>query len=458
MKVIICGAGQVGIGIAEQLAAEGNDVSIIDVKPELVQRANDMLDVRATLGNGAHPSVLEQAGANDADMLIAVTLSDEVNMVACHVAHTLFDIPTKIARVRAQSYFASEVGPLFSRKNLAIDYIISPEVEVGDMVLRRLELPGAFESLSFGDGKVQAIGIACDEDCPVVDTPIRQLSELFPDLPAVIVAVVRNGTLFVPHQDEELKTGDDVYVIVRADQVVRTLKIFGHEESLARKVVIAGGGNIGFYVARALETRATAVRAKVIEANRARAIEISEALSRTVVLHGSALSEDILREAEVQSADTMVTLTNDDQVNILASMLATHLGCKRSLSLINNSTGYTSMVRSFGIEAQINPRAITVSRILQFVRRGRIRTVHSVHNGAGELIEAEALETAQIIGKTIRQLDLDGVRFGAILRDGRVLAPAGSTEIEPKDRIILFAQADQVRFIEQLFQVSPDYF
>jgi trk system potassium uptake protein TrkA len=458
MKVIICGAGQVGLGIAERLAAEGNDVSIVDIKPELVQRANDMLEVRATVGNGAHPDVLERAGARDADMLIAVTLFDEVNMVACQVAHSLFDIPTKIARVRAQTYLAKEFAPLFSRKSLSIDFIISPEVEVGNMVLRRLQLPGAFETLTFGDGRVLAVGISCGEECPVVDTPIEQLSELFPDLPAVIVAVVRAGTLFVPHHDEQLKVGDDVYVIAPADQIARILKIFGHEETIARRIIIAGGGNIGLYVARAMEAREQLVRVKMIEASRARAVEISEELSRTVVLHGSALSEELLHEAEVQTADTIVTLTNDDQVNILTAVLAKQLGCKRSLCLIN-SAGYTSMVRAFGIDAQINPRAITVSRILQFVRRGRIRGVHSIHNGAGELIEAEALETAPVIGKSIKQLGLaDGVRFGAILRDGQILTPTGATELEPKDRAILFVRSDRIRQVEQLFRVSPDYF
>lgn len=458
MRVIICGAGQVGLGIAEQLASEGNDVSIIDINPSLVQRANDVLEVRATLGNGAHPDVLERAGARDADMLIAVTLADEVNMVACQVAHSIFEIPTKIARVRAQSYLSQEYAPLISRKSLAIDFVISPEVEVGNMVLRRLRLPGAFETLSFADGKVLAVGISCDENCPVIETPIRQLSELFPDLPAIIVAILRKGQLFIPHLEEQLQVGDDVYVVAPAEQVGRTLKIFGHEEPSARRVIIAGGGNIGLYVARAMEVRDEIVRAKVIEANRARAEEISEELERTVVLHGSALSEELLREAEVQTADTMVAVTNDDQVNILTSLLAKQLGCRRSLCLVN-STAYTSMVRSIGIDAQINPRTITVSRILQFVRRGRIRSVHSIQNGAGELIEAEAIETAPVVGKTLKQIDMsDGVRFGAIVRDGKVIAPTGATEIEPKDRIILFVRADHVRQVEQLFRVSPEYF
>lgn len=458
MRVIVCGAGQVGLGISERLAAEGNDVSIIDSSPELVQRANDMLEVRATSGNGAHPDVLARAGARDADMLIAVTFHDEVNMVACQVASTLFDIPTKIARVRAQTYLDKDWSNLFSGDGLAIDYIISPEIEVGNVVLRRLELPGAFETATFADGQILVVGINCGPDCPVVDTPLQQLTDLFPDLPATVVAVVRDGQLILPQSDHRLEVGDDAYVVMPVDQVARTLKIFGHEEVQARRIVIAGGGNIGLYVARAMEEREANVRVKIIESRRERAVSIAETLDRTVILHGSALSEDLLREADIQAAETLVAVTNDDQANILTSVLAKHLGCRRSLCLVN-SAGYSTMVRSFGIDAQINPRAVTVSRILQYVRRGRIRGVHEVHNSAGEVIEAEALATTPVVGRSIKELGIsEGVRFGAILRDGEVIAPKGDTELKPRDRAILFARADYIREVEQIFRVSPDYF
>lgn len=458
MRVIVCGAGQVGLGISERLASEGNDVSIIDWSPELVQRANDMLEVRAICGNGSHPSVLESAGAHDADMLIAVTFHDEVNMVACQVASTLFDIPTKIARVRAQTYLDRKWSNLFSSDGMAIDYIISPEIEVGNVVLRRLELPGAFETASFADGQVLAVGVNCGADCPVVDTPLRQLTDLFPDLPATVVAVVRDGELFLPQADDQLVVGDDAYLIVPVDQVARTLKIFGHEEVQARRIIIAGGGNIGQYVARAIEEREANVRVKIIESRRERAVNIAETLDRTVILHGSALSEDLLREADVQSAETLVAVTNDDQANILTSVLAKHLGCRRSLCLVN-SAGYSTMVRSFGIDAQINPRAVTVSRVLQYVRRGRIRGVHEIHNSAGEVIEAEALATTPVVGRPIKELGIsEGVRFGAILRNGQVITPNGNTELMPRDRAILFARSDFIREVEQMFRVSPDYF
>jgi len=458
MKVIICGAGQVGYGIAERLSSEGNNVSIIDASPELVQRANDMLEVRAVHGNAAHPDVLERAGAREADMLIAVTLHDEVNMVACQVAHTLFDIPMKIARVRAQTYLQNEWSRLFARDALPIDFIISPEIEVGNMILRRLQLPGAFDTVSFADGRIAMLGIACGPDCPVLDTPLTQLAQLFPDLPAVTAALVRKGRLFVPHGRDQLQVGDDAFVITPTEQVVRTLQIFGHEETRARRIVIAGGGNIGLYIARQLEEREPNVRIKIIEISRARAVEIAERLERTVVLHGSALSEDVLREAEITAADTLVAVTNDDQANLLTSALAKQLGCRTNMALVN-SANYAGMVRSLGIDAQINPRAITVSSVLQHVRRGRIRAVHSVHNGAGELIEAEVLETAPILGRPLRDYKhSEGIRFGAILRNGKVLVPKGDTELEVKDRVVLFARADHVREVEQMFRVSPDYF
>ncbi|MEQ1713002.1 MAG: Trk system potassium transporter TrkA, partial [Hyphomicrobium sp.] len=401
MKVIICGAGQVGTGIAERLSAEGNDVAIVDTNGTLVQRVNDVLELRAIQGNAAHPDVLASAGAHEADMLIAVTLHDEVNMVACEVAHTIFDIPTKICRIRAQTYLEPQWSKLFARESMAIDYVISPEIEVASAVLRRLEQPGAFETVSFADDRIVVLGIACGPECPIIDTPLTQLSDLFPDLPAVTVALVRNGRLFIPHGKDQILLGDDAYVITPREQVARTLQIFGHEETQGRRVVIAGGGNIGLFVARKIEETQPNVRVKVIELSRARAVEIAEKLERTVVLHGSALSEDVLREAEVGLADTLVAVTNDEQANLLTSALAKQLGCRSSLCLIN-SPNYAGMIRSLGIDAQINPRTITTSRVLQHVRRGRIRAVHSILNGAGEVLEAEVLETAPILGQPLK--------------------------------------------------------
>jgi trk system potassium uptake protein TrkA len=458
MRIIICGAGQVGYGIAERLAAEKNDISIIDTSPELIQAVRDSLDVRGFVGHGSHPDVLEKAGAQQADMIIAVTLYDEVNIVACEVAHALFNVPMKVARIRSQSYLQPHYQDLFSRDHLPIDVIISPELEVGEMVLRRIALPGATDVVRFADNKIAMIAIECLEDCPVINTPLAQLSELFPDLPATVVGVNRNGKLFIPHSADQLVAGDLAYVVATKDQVRRTLGLFGHEEPEATRIVIAGGGNIGLFVAKTIEQRQNRTKVKIIENGRERAVAIADALRRTVVLNGSALDQKLLQEADIQDADLMIALTNNDQVNILSSVMAKRLGCKSNLALINNSD-YLDVTKSIGIDATVNPGTVTVSRILQHVRRGRIRAVHSIQRGAAEIIEAEALETSPLVGSVLRELDLpDGMRIGAIYRDGEVIKPSGSSRIKPKDRVVIFALAHAVKQVEQMFRVSLEFF
>ena len=458
MKVIVCGAGQVGFGIAERLAAEQNDVTVVDSSPVLIQTITDSLDVQGIVGYGSHPDVLHRAGAEDADMIIAVTFADEVNMMACQVAHSLFNIPTKIARIRAQSYLEPVWANLFSRDNLPIDVIISPEMAVGQMVLRRLSLPGAFETINFVNDQVIAMGIACEEDCPVVNTPLEQLTELFPDLAAVVVGVVRDGRVFVPHSSDQMLVGDEVYVVAERAQAERTLGIFGHDEKEARRIVIAGGGNVGFYVARKLEELQSRTQVKVIEGSRDRAVLIADGLRKAVILNGNALEVELLREAGIDETEAFVALTNDDKVNILASLMAKQEGAGRVLSLVSNSD-YAPMLKSLGIDAHISPRGTTISAILQHVRRGRIRGVHSIQNGSAEVLEAEALETATLVGKPLREANLpDGMRIGAIVRSNQVIIPDGDTEVRPRDRIVIFALADRVREVEHMFRVSLEYF
>ncbi|PCJ86016.1 MAG: Trk system potassium transporter TrkA [Hyphomicrobiales bacterium] len=458
MKVVVCGAGQVGYGIAERLSSEQNDVSVIDNSPSLIQAVRDHLDVRGIVGHGAHPDVLAQAGVDEADMIIAVTLHDEVNMVACQVAHSLFNVPTKVARIRSQNYLKSYYSDLFSRDHMPIDVIISPEIEVGEMVLRRLALPGAFDTIEFVDGQITTLGIFCEDDCPVVDTPLKQLSELFPDLSAVVVGILRDGELFIPGSDDSMLYGDQVYVVTQTDRVKRTLSIFGHEEQEATRVVLAGGGNIGLYVAKNLEERHSKIKVKIIERSRERAINIADELKRSVVLHGDALDQEILREAEIQDVDTLVTLTNNDEVNVLASVMAKRMGCRRTLSLLNN-TSYPAFTQSLGIDAHINPRIVTLSKILQHVRRGRIKGVYPVHDGKAEVIEAEALDTSPLVGKPLRELELPvGIRIGAVVRDGVYIRPDGDTKIRAHDRVVIFALGEYVRQVEQMFRVSLDFF
>ncbi|KXG86637.1 Trk system potassium transporter TrkA [Agrobacterium bohemicum] len=458
MKVIICGAGQVGYGIAEQLSREDNEVSVIDTSAALIAAITETLDVRGYVGHGAHPDMLAKAGADQADMIIAVTLYDEINIVACEVAHALFSVPTKVARIRDQSYLQPEYGDLFSRENMSIDVTISPEIEVGKMVLRRIAFPGATDVVRFADDNVFMLAIECMDNCPVVNTPLQQLSHLFPDLVATVVGVYRGGHLKAVDSSEQLRTGDLAYVICQKHHARRTLGLFGHEEQEASRIVIAGGGNIGQYVARSIEEFQPKTRVKIIESDRERAIAASEKLNSTIVLCGSVLDQKILHQADIQDADLIVTLTNNDQTNILGAVMAKQLGCRSNLALLNGPS-FHDVAKSLGLDAYINPRAVTISRVLQHVRKGRIRSVYAVQRGNGEIIEAEALDTSPLVGQALREVDLpDGVRIGAIYRDKTVIRPDGATKIKAKDRVILFASADAVRDVEQLFRVSIQYF
>lgn len=458
MKVIICGAGQVGYGIAEQLSREDNEVSVIDTSAALITAITETLDVRGYVGHGAHPDMLAKAGADQADMIIAVTLYDEINIVACEVAHALFSVPTKIARIRDQSYLRPEYADIFSRENMAIDVTISPEIEVGKMILRRIAFPGARDVVRFAEDNISMLAIECMEDCPVINTPLNQLSSLFPDLQATVVGIYANGYLSIAHSADQLRAGDLAYVICQREHARRTLSLFGHEEQEARRIVIAGGGNIGHFVARSIEEIQPKTRIKIIELDREKAISASEQLTHTIVLHGSVLDQKILGQADIQEADLIVTLTNNDQTNILGAVMAKQLGCKSNLVLLNSSS-FHGVTKLMGVDAYINPRAVTISRVLQHVRKGRIRSVYAVQQGAAEVIEAEALETSPLVGKPFRDLELpDGIRIGAIYRDKTVIRPDGNTKIKAKDRVVLFAAADAVRDVEQLFRVSIQYF
>ena len=458
MKVIVCGAGQVGTNIVRYLAAEGNDVTVIDQSLELIRKVSDSLDVKAMEGFASHPDVLEAAGAADADMIIAVTRADEVNMVACQIAHSLFKVPTKIARVRHQSYLQPIWADLFSRDHMPIDVIISPEIEVGRAISRRLQVPGAFDMIPLAGGKVKVIGVRCSDDCPIVHTPLRQLTELFPDLNIIVVGIVREDQASVPSADDHMLPGDEVYFVADSDHVARAMMAFGHEEAEARRIIILGGGNIGRFLAHEIEENHPGVSAKIIEFDKERAELAAIGLSRTVVLHGDALDPEILEEANVSSAEAVIAVTNDDEVNILASLLAKRYGCQRALTLINTTT-FVPLVTTLGIDVVVVPRAITVSIILQHIRRGRIRAVHSLGEGFGEVIEAEALETSSLVGAPLREIKLpSGVLLGAIVREDEVIIPRGDTFVQAKDRVILFATAEAVKKVEKIFAVRLEFF
>ncbi len=457
MRVIICGAGRVGYGLASRLASENNTVTVVDLAPDLIRQITTDLDVRGIIGHGAHPDVLKRAGVENTDMIIAVTHSDEVNMIACQVAHSLFNVPTKVARVRAQSYLESEYNDLYSRENMPIDIIISPEIEIGKAILRRLNTPGAFNVVSFGEGRVQMLGVKIDEDCPIIDTPINQIPDLFPGLHAAIVGVKRDGAIFAPMPDDPLNVGDDAYFITQAAHSKRLLEIIGNTENKARHIVIIGGGNIGSYVAKELES-VSGIRVRIIEKDKARAEKAAEALKRTVILNGDAMDAAIQEEAGVANSEMVICLTNDDKTNILSAVLAKKLGADHSISLINE-VSMQNMQTELGIDMVIDPRASTISSILRHVRRGRILDVYSLENGQAEVMEGEVLETSPLAGKGLREADImEGVAIGAVIHDGRVMYPDPDLVVKTGDHIVLLAEKAALKEIEKMFRVSTDYF
>ena len=457
MRVIVCGAGRVGFGIARRLARENNDVTVIDQSKELIRTVTDRLDVRGVVGNGAYPEVLAEAGAREADLIIAVTFSDEVNMIACQIAHTLFNIPTKIARIRADGYLDPRWSDLFSRSHIPIDVIISPEREVSDAIMQRMSTPGAFEVKSFVDGKVWTVGVKLREDCPIINTPLRQVAELFPDLKITIVGVKRGAEMWRAHADDQLTVGDEIYFIADRADVSRALEIMGEAERQARRVIIIGGGNIGLHVATGLE-KIGSMKIRLIERDKARAEAIAEQLERTVVLQGDGLDRALLREAGVADAESVVAVTDSDQVNILASVVAKREGARRAMALINDPD-YGAVSEAVGIDRFIDPRATTVSTVLQHIRRGRIKGVYTLSDGLAEIIDAIALETSPLVNMPLREAELpEGVMIGAVYRDGVVSMPSGDTVINPGDRVVLMALRDYVKDVEQMFRVSLEYF
>jgi len=458
MKVIVCGAGQVGSNIARHLAEEQNDVTIIDQSPELIARISEAYDVQGLVGFASHPDMLDRAGAPEADMLIAVTFADEVNMVACQVAHSIFNVPTKIARIRAQNYLRPSFSHLFTRDHMPIDAIISPEVEVAHAVNRALHMPGAFDMLPFADDKVRMIGVRIEDDCPIAHQPLRQLTELFPNLNIIVTGIARGGKLFVPSPTDQMFPGDDVYFVVDTRHARRAMPLFGHEEEDAHRIVVVGGGNIGLVLGRDLEDEKNRVNLKVIESDRRRAEFVADRLTSAVVLCGNALDNEILEEANVSSAHALVALTNDDETNILASLMAKQLGCEKAITLVNNRA-YESLIGSLGIDVAVNPRATTVSSILQHVRRGRIRRIYSIRDGSAEIMEAEALETSGLIGKPIGEIEFPpDVIIGAVVRGMEVLKPRASVVIQRQDRVIIFALRDSVKKLESMLSVGLRFF
>ncbi len=459
MKVIICGAGEVGKTLAQHLSKEDNDITIIDQSEESLKEIKEHLDVNTYIGSGSQPSILNQAGAKSAEMLIAVTQSDEVNMIACEVANSQFNIPLKVARIRDQHYLDPNYESLFSKNQISVDLIISPETEVAEAIRRRLIAPGAFEIIPFSDKKIVLLGIKIEKNTPQINKQISKIQEDFNDLKMSFLVIFRKEKIIIPNENEKIKLDDSIYIVADTNHLHKVMGFFGHQEAKANSVIIVGGGNIGVSLAKRLEESKFGANTKLIELKKERAENISVELNDTLVINGSSLDLEILKEAKISETETIISVTNQDEVNILTSLLAKKQGCNKAISLANDAT-YRPILEPLGIDDVLSPQAITVSRILSFIRKGSIRQVYSLREGEGEVIEADAVETSSVVNKKISELKLPkGVRIGAVLKNNEeVFMPKPSLRINDGDRIVLFSLSKMIKKVENLLSVRFGFY
>ena len=453
MKIIILGAGQVGSSVAANLVSEANDITVVDSNPGCLQALNERFDLRTIVGVASHPSVLANAGAKDADMIIAVTNSDEINMIACQIAYTLFHTPTKIARVRNNEYLRNP--SLFAQEALPIDVLISPEQIVTEYIERLINYPGALQVLDFAQGKAQMVAVSAFYSGPLSGKKILELGEHLPGIEFRVVAIFRKGVSIIPDGDTEIETNDEVFFIGAPKHIRSLLKMIRSMEKAAKRIIIAGGGNIGMRLAAALEDR---YQVKLIEFNPLRAQYVSEQLKKTIVLQGDVADEDMLLEENIENTDVFCALTNADEANIISSMLAKRLGARKVMALINRAA-YVNLVQSNVIDIAISPQQTTIGSLLAHIRKGDVVVVHSLRRGAAEAIEAIAhgdSSSSKVVGQKIDEVELPPhTSIGAIIRGDNVVIAHHDTVIEAEDHVILLvADKKQVPEVEKLFQVG----
>ena len=459
MKIIILGAGQVGGTLAEHLAIEGNDITVVDTDSDRLKELQNRLDIRTVRGKASFPDVLRTAGGDDADMLVAVTNSDEVNMLACQVAHTVFKTPTKISRIRAQEY--TQYKELFGNQAIPIDVFISPEQEVTNYIKRLLEFPGSLEVLGFADNKVMLVGSKAYYGGPLVGQELKFLREhLTSDVDTRVAAIYRRGEAILPQASTVIEVDDEVFFIAAKKDIRVVMAELRRSEAPYKRVIIAGGGNIGARLALALEPH---YHVKLIDHNRPRCERLSEKVkSKTIIVNGSATDKELLLEANIENTDVFCALTNDDEVNVMSSMLAKQLGARKVMTLINKAQ-YVDLVQGQGIDIAISPSQTTLGSLLTHVRRGDVASVHSLRRGAAEAIEAIAhgdKNTSKVVGLRLDQVDLpEGATIGAIVRNNQVLIAHGNVVIESDDHVILFVlDKKRIPEVERLFQVELGFF
>ena len=450
MKTIICGSGDVGYSIADKLSKENFEVTVVDEPSEKINKISENLDVKVVTGLPSLPSVLMRAGAKDCEILIAVTKSDETNMIACQIGHSLFEIPKKIARIRQQDYLKGEWQNLYTKNNLPIDAIISPEQEVASAFHRRIISPGTIDMVELSEKQLKLIGLKCEYNCNHIGLTVRELSAKFPDYLANILFIFRGDKKFVVNSSTKIEKNDLIYMVVETQNFKDVLREFGHKELQAKKIVIIGGGNIGFSLSELIEKNDSGITTELIENNKERANFLASTLNNVTVTNGDGLDNQILDEVNISEAGYCVSVTEDDEVNVLASLLAKRAGAERCMALINNST-YTSLLSNIGIDITIDPKLITISKILEKVRGGGIMNDYSIGDGFGEVIEAMIKKQSPLCNKNLKDLNLPkGIRIASILRDNKIIIPNSITVFKENDDVVFFAETQYINKLEKL--------
>ena len=461
MNIIICGAGRVGFTIAKLLSEQGHSITVIDQSSEDIQKINESLDVKAIVGKATYPSILEKANANETDMIIAVTRNDEINMLICQIAFSIFNIPKKIARIRSQDYLNPKFTRVYNKENLPIDVIISPEIEIARSIQRKLEAPGALDSVPFAENQIRLLEILIKDNCKLIGLKLNELTNKFPNLDANIIAIIRGDKSFIPKKTDQIEENDKIYVIINSSQMAETLEAFGHSEKISKKILIIGGGNIGYNLAKNIEDSLEGVRVKIVEKDKLRSEYLANELNNTIVINGNGLDEEVLSEANLDEAETVLALTNDDEDNLMVSVLVEKFAKdqkdvedKRTMALINKPN-YSLLQSSLKIDDLIDPRMNTVSSILKHIHKGTIENAYTISNGEYEVIEAEIIESSELINKELKNSNLpDEIRIGAVLRDKKVIIPKSDFIFQKDDQIVLIVKKDTVGVVENLFRLS----
>lgn len=456
MKIIVLGAGQVGSTVAQNLASEHNDVTVVDTNMNTLQELQNRIDLSTVFGHAAYPDVLRKAGAEDADMIIAATNSDETNMIACQIAYTLFRTTSRIARVRSQEYLV-EKGTLFQKKHIPIDVLISPERLVTDHIERIIQHPGAIQVVDFADGRVRLVGVTAEASAPMTGKAVSEIHKLLPNTGVCIAALFRDNQPIIPDQ-AIVQEGDIVFYIAAKGNTVSIMEFFHKTDKPSKYVMIAGGGNIGMALAQRLESK---YRVKIVEKNKDRAAHLAETLDSALVLCGDVADQDLLLEEHINSMDLFCALTNDDEANILSAMVAKKMGARSVMSLINRPA-YVDLVERDFIDVAISPHNVTIGGLLRHVRRGDVVAVHSLRRGMAEALEAIAhgdKNTSEVVGRKISELPLgEGTIIGAVVRGNQVIIGYNDLEIEAEDHVIVFvADKALIPDVENLFQVGVTY-